>query len=250
MKLAIVTGVSRGLGEATAKLFMQEKFRVIGVSRSDYDLTNFAQENNVTYEHISADLSDVATVEQLTGQLEEILTERDVTKLYLVNNAALLGPIDQAMNYNVEDLATHVQVNTIAPMVLTNFLLNICHREDISLTAVTITSGAAERPVYGWSAYCSTKASINMYTKTVGLEQEEIDSGNKVIAFSPGVMDTNMQAEIRSSTEEQFIEVETFREYKETNQLRSPEEVGRVLMNILLNEKIENGQIYYVRDYV
>ena len=250
MKLAIVTGVSRGLGEATAKLFMQEKIRVIGVSRSDHDLTNFAQENNVTYEHISADLSDVATVEQLTGQLQEILTERDVTKLYLVNNAALLGPIDQAMNYNVEDLATHVQVNTIAPMVLTNFLLNICHREDISLTAVTITSGAAERPVYGWSAYCSTKASINMYTKTVGLEQEEIDSGNKVIAFSPGVMDTNMQAEIRSSTEEQFIEVETFREYKETNQLRSPEEVGRVLMNILLNEKIENGQIYYVRDYV
>src|SRR5690625_7484217 len=116
-------------------------------------------------------------------------------------------------------------------MVLTNFLLNICHREDISLTAVTITSGAAERPVYGWSAYCSTKASINMYTKTVGLEQEEIDSGNKVIAFSPGVMDTNMQAEISSSTEEHIIEVETFREYNEINQFQHSSEIRYTLTN-------------------
>src|SRR5690625_6836688 len=103
---------------------MQEKIRVIGVSRSDHDLTNFAQENNVTYEHISADLSDVATVEQLTGQLQEILTERDVTKLYLVNNAALLGPIDQAMNYNAEDLATLIKVISNAHKVLTDTLLN------------------------------------------------------------------------------------------------------------------------------
>src|SRR5699024_10061 len=104
-------------------------------------------------------------------------------------------------------------------------------------------SGAADRPVYGWSAYCSTKACINRYTETVALEQETLETGNKVFAFSPGVMDTNMQAEIRSSDESAFKDVERFKQYKADNYLKHTDDVGRVVIDILTDESmIENGK--------
>lgn len=250
MKLALVTGVSRGLGEATAKLLLDNGIHVVGVSRSTQDFQAYAEKRKVTYTHLSKDLSELKQVKAIKEKVREICLDKNVSELYLVNNAAVLQPIDQAMNYTSEDFAFHVQVNTIAPIVLMNGLLKFCHEKKIKFTGTTVTSGAAERPVYGWSAYCSTKASINMYTETVGLEQEEINSGNKVFAFSPGIMDTNMQAEIRSSSKEEFVEVETFRNYKETNQLREPREVAEVFVNILLSDEVENGKIYYVRDYL
>src|SRR5690625_5452847 len=134
-------------------------------------------------------------------------------------------------------------------MIMINYFLQKGIAFGVPIHGATITSLAAERPVYGWSAYCSTKASINMYTKTVGLEQEVEGTENKVFAFSPGVMDTNMQAEIRSRTKEQFKDVESFRQYKERNALRDPKKVGQILVKLLLDEKIENGKVYYVTDY-
>lgn len=250
MKVAIVTGVSRGLGEAIATLFLQQSIHVIGISRSHYSLEKVAKKSGVTYTHYSKDLSRFTDLEDLKKLLKERLEEETISRLFLVNNAALLEPIDQAMDYNSKEFATHVKVNTIAPIVLMNFLLKESHERKINFIGVTITSGAAERPVYGWSAYCSTKASINMYTKTVALEQEEIKSNNKVIAFSPGVMDTQMQAEIRASSKESFKDVETFRAYKEDNKLRDPKEVGNILVDLLLKGTVENGKIYYARDYV
>lgn len=251
MKLAIITGVSRGLGEVTAKLLMTKGFHIIGVSRSKRDLQNIAHENNVTYTHFGCDLGNLTEVNNLCLKITDILTKEQPKKCYLVNNAAVLQPIDQVMNISSDDFAYHVQVNTTTPIVLMNHCLRETYQKNIAFTGVNITSGAAERPVYGWSAYCSTKASMNMYTKTVALEQNQLQTGNNVIAFSPGVMDTDMQQEIRNSTEEQFIEVETFRQYKKQNHLRDPHTVGQVLVDILVDDaKVENGKIYYLSDYV
>src|SRR5699024_12464646 len=110
---------------------------------------------------------------------------------YHVNRARAEGPITQAMHMNQEELAEHVQVNTIAPIMLMKSFLQKATEHDFKLIGVNITSGAGSRPVYGWRAYCSTKASINMYTKTVALEQVEKKTGHKIIAFSPGIMDTD-----------------------------------------------------------
>jgi len=134
--------------------------------------------------------------------------------------------------------------------VLTNLLLQRATENEVTLLCANVTSGAAERPVYGWSAYCSTKASINMYTKTVALEQDELKTGNKVIAFSPGIMDTAMQEKIRASSPEEFAEVDKFRDYKKNNILKDTDAVGGVLVDILTDEtSVQNGKVYNVRDY-
>ncbi|MFZ3577342.1 (S)-benzoin forming benzil reductase [Virgibacillus sp. DJP39] len=251
MKYAIITGTSRGLGESIAKYLLESGIHVIGIARTDStELANYAKSNNVTFTHFTCDLSNVVEIENTFEKIKNEVFTDNLTTLYLVNNAAVLDPIDPSMIIKSNDLAYHMQVNSIAPMVLTNLFLKESTETEVTMIGVTITSGAAERPIYGWSAYCSSKASINRYTETVALEQEELKTGNKVIAFSPGIMDTEMQEKIRSTSKQSFIDVNTFIAYKKDNKLKGTDAVAGILVDILNDEgSIENGKIYNVSDY-
>ncbi|WP_042224507.1 (S)-benzoin forming benzil reductase [Oceanobacillus manasiensis] len=251
MKYAIITGASKGLGYSVAKLLLEKGIHVIGISRTEPDgLKKIAETSNVTFQQFQCDLGDVEEIETTFGKIKSQWGE-GVSDLYLVNNAAVVEPVDQAMNMKSSDLAYHVKVNTIAPMVMTNLFLREAVSKGIRFIGSTVTSGAAERPVSGWSAYCSTKASINMYTETVAIEQDEKGTGNKVFAFSPGIMDTGMQEKIRSASPDEFSAVETFKSYKENKALKDTDTVGGVLVDILTDEaNLENGKIYHVKDYL
>ncbi|WP_156288773.1 (S)-benzoin forming benzil reductase [Oceanobacillus salinisoli] len=251
-KFAIVTGESRGLGEGIAKLLLESGVNVIGLSRSqNHHLPGIAKENNQIYKHYSCDLSDPEQVEGTFNELKELVFTKELSTVFLVNNAAAVGPIDQAMNVNRKELVQHVHINTVAPMLLTNLFLKEAQEFDaVQAISVIVTSGAARRAIYGWSAYCSTKAGMNMYTETVALEQEELHTGNKVIAFDPGVMDTEMQETIRSSNKEAFSDVERYRKLKEENHLNSPMDVAGVLIDILNDEDVVNGKLYSIKNYL
>lgn len=250
-KYAIVTGDSRGLGEEVAKLFLESGVNVVGISRTrSITLPNIAKENNLNYDHHVFDVSRVSSLEDRFSQILDEILKDEMNTLYLVNNAATVEPMNLATNIKSLDLIRHVNINSIAPMILTNQFLKKATEKGIPGIAVSVTSGAANRPIYGWSAYCSTKASIDMYTKTVALEQEEQRSENKVIAFNPGVMDTEMQAVIRSSSEEEFKDVKRYQDLKENNQLNSPQIVAGVLIDILYDEDMVNGKIYDVKNYL
>ncbi|MFC2947919.1 (S)-benzoin forming benzil reductase [Virgibacillus sediminis] len=251
MKYAVVTGTSKGLGESVAKLFMEAGINVIGISRSkNGTLPKHAEENHVNYQHFSCDLGDIEALEETFVKIAEEIYTEDLNAVYLINNAGVVDPIDQAMNVKNSDLIRHVHINTIAPIALMNLFLKKSVETDVPLYGANVTSGAAERPTFGWSAYSSSKASINMYTRTVALEQEELNTENKVIAFSPGIMDTGMQEKIRTSSKEQFTDVDTFKNYKEKNLLRDTDAVAGVLVDILTDEGIRNGEIYNVKDYL
>lgn len=252
MKIAIVTGESKGLGQSIATLFLQRGIHVIGLSRTgSKTLTQVAEENEVTYEHHACDLSNAENTEKLIQTISDQVFQQDVTGIYVVNNAGVLKPMDQAMNTSAADIAYHFHVNTVAPMIIMNTLLKRATEAEVPVIGATVTSGAAMRPVYGWSAYCSSKASINMYTQTVALEQEERKTGHQVIAFSPGIMDTSMQAQIRSMSEAEFIQVDEFREYKKHGLLMNTQAVAQILVTIMTDkEQINNGKIYNVSDYL
>lgn len=253
--LAVITGVSRGLGASLAKLLLETGVNVFGISRSeDENLKEIAAEHNRVYKHFTCDLSDVKMLEQtldeIHEELDQLRKEQVIETIYLLNNAGVIHPIHQSQHIKSEELIRHVTINSIVPMVITNQFLNRQKDHDLPLIIANVTSGAAERPIYGWSAYCSTKASLNMYTKTVALEQEELGTENKIIAFSPGVMDTEMQTEIRSSTKEQFADIEKFKGYKLSNSLRDTDIVAGVLIDIITDEDVKNGKIYYITNYL
>lgn len=252
MKRAIVTGDSKGLGADITKLLLDSGIEVIGISRTlNKQHKSFAEDNQVFYEHIVCDLTNVKQTNEMINEVVRTYITQDVSTLYIINNAAMIEPIHKSTEIDTLELQAQIFMNTTVPMILLNKSLARCLVQDISCVGVNVTSGASVRPIYGFSSYCSTKAAIDMYTQTVALEQETLKTGQLIIGFSPGIMDTQMQEEIRSKKSEEFQEVATFRNYKTENMLKSTEEIAGILVDIITDESsIINGKIYNVKDYL
>ncbi|WP_018933650.1 SDR family NAD(P)-dependent oxidoreductase [Gracilibacillus lacisalsi] len=248
MKYAVITGTSKGLGASIAKQLMEASVHVIGLARGkNQELENADLPGN--YMHYQVDLSDIEQTEVTFQNIISFLKEQPVESLQLVQNAALVSPIEQAGKQDIAQLTAHVHVNLLAPMVVTNLWLDAWRDTDLSLVIANVTSGAANRSVYGWNAYGSTKAGLDRYTDTVALEQETLGTGHKVFLFDPSIMDTDMQGEIRSADPSQFVDVNQFKNYKAENKLRDTDVVAKVLVDRLLNEaSIQNGEYYSVKD--
>ncbi|CDQ21160.1 benzil reductase ((S)-benzoin forming) [Halobacillus karajensis] len=250
MQYAIVTGASRGLGEAIARQYILQNVHVIAVSRSgNEELRSLAEKQGVDFHHISCDLSRLDELDKGLDQIAEIAFQKETHYVYLVNNAGVIDPIETVGQLEADAVQKHMQVNVTAPILFVNRCLKEANDLGVSLGIINITSGAAEKTIHGWSTYSSSKAAINRFTETLALEQES--KGHTIFAYSPGVMDTDMQGEIRSSSEDSFADVGKFRKLKEEGDLRSPDEVAGVLMNLLKEpKKIENGRVYKLYDLI
>ncbi|TFB24919.1 (S)-benzoin forming benzil reductase [Filobacillus milosensis] len=251
MKFAIVTGASRGLGEETAKNLLTQGYNLFTISRKrkTNELKNLANENRQSYYHHSCDLSDLEKLNDVLYEIVTKLQDQNIEELLIVNNAGMVTPIGPVGSLENHDIVKHISVNLTAIMLMVNTMKK--HVESNRLFVVNISSGAGENGVYGWNAYCSTKSAVNMYTETAALEAKELKSKDLHIAFSPGVMDTEMQEEIRSSDEEDFKNVDKFKQYKEEGKLRSPKEVADLLTDLIQKpDEIENGKVYRVYDLV
>ncbi|MGD7024430.1 (S)-benzoin forming benzil reductase [Rossellomorea vietnamensis] len=246
---AIITGASKGLGAAAAKQLLSEGLKVISVSRSEnVDLKEIDQKGSGEYTHYSCDLGSPSEVKSVFTKIAGMVFQERGEEVYLINNAGMVDPIETAGNLDVEKTETHVNVNMLSPMIISNLFLNKADTSDARLVIANISSGAGSRPVHGWSIYCSTKAAINMFTQTTALELDNRKSHHRVFAFSPGIMDTDMQSTIRSSSKSAFNDIETFKNYKEEGKLRDAETVAGALVNVLKSDEIENGKIYQIND--
>ncbi|WLR55677.1 (S)-benzoin forming benzil reductase [Mesobacillus subterraneus] len=248
MNYAIVTGASRGLGASAAQEFISKGIPVITVSRNENSALKQAADNAViSYTHYSCDLSSAQQVQSVFANIcEEVFQHAE--NVYVINNAGVIEPIEVAGELDTSLVQTNIQVNLTAPILISNIFLQKAKENSSRVIIANVTSGAGERPIQGWSIYCSTKAAVNMFTMTAGLELESNGDSSKVIAFSPGLMDTDMQVTIRSSSEEAFADIDTFRNYKESGSLRSPDTVAGALVKLVLSENLENGKIYKVND--
>ncbi|MEH7123793.1 (S)-benzoin forming benzil reductase [Bacillus sp. JJ1773] len=248
MKFAIITGASKGLGSSIAERMISEKIGVITVSRTENaELREKALVNKVFYQHFSCNLAVPEEVEKNFQEILSVLEPKKAEVIYVINNAGVIDPIATAGTLDHQALIANVQINLIAPLMITNILLkNAC----VPLKIVNVSSGAAERPIQGWSAYCSTKAGLNMFTETAAAEQITAGAPHEIIAFSPGIMDTDMQGTIRSSSKEAFNDLEKFKEYKEQGMLRPAHVVADALVNLLLEAQIESGKIYRVNELI
>ncbi|MBM7588077.1 benzil reductase ((S)-benzoin forming) [Bacillus pakistanensis] len=247
VKYAIITGASRGLGESICKQLVDNGIHLLTVSRSESDeVKQYAEVQGVTYQHFPCDLSKVEGIQDSFSLIMEIVNQPNVENIYLINNAGMVDPINTAGNMEAAQLQKSVNVNLLAPMIITNMFLERTNRKDVMIA--NITSGAGSRAVHGWSAYSSTKAGLNMFTETVALELANHKRRERIFAFSPGVMDTEMQGVIRSANKEAFADIDQFKQYKERGMLRSTETVASALVELLLNKEIESGKIYHVND--
>ena len=137
-------------------------------------------------------------------------------------------------------------VNLVGVQHLTQALhpaLKGAHRARVT----TISSGAALRPLASWSAYCTAKAGLDMWTRC--LAEEGASENISAISVAPGIVDTDMQRTIRSSTAGDFPLLDNFVGYHENGQLTQPGDVAEALFGLITAHTLEqSGHRFDVRD--
>nr|MDA3886122.1 SDR family NAD(P)-dependent oxidoreductase [Candidatus Delongbacteria bacterium] len=113
---------------------------------------------------------------------------------------------------------------------------------------INISSGAAKKPYDGWSTYCSSKAALDMLTRCVNVEQNKKEFPVNVISFDPGIMDTEMQNDIRQSNKEDFSQLSRFIDFKENGALLSAEFVADKVIEVLSSDNFQTGEFIKVWD--
>ncbi|MFV9549501.1 SDR family NAD(P)-dependent oxidoreductase [Algibacter sp. PT7-4] len=225
-KLIIITGVNKGLGEAFFNFFLKdESITIIAISRNFSENQKLIKGKNKQVIFLQKDLSTLKDVEAelnlslyYSPKFEEVI---------FINNAATINPIEAIGNFKDHAIINSIQLNTIAPLLLTNNIIK--HNTSNKVRIFNITSGASKRPIVGWSLYCSTKSANEMFFNTLKL-QEENNKNIEIYNLDPGVMDTDMQKNIRSKEEKQMPNVNVFKDYHKTEKLKSAIEVAQEIV--------------------
>jgi benzil reductase ((S)-benzoin forming) len=222
-----ITGSSRGLGKALASVLLEENRNfVTGISRH----CSITHQN---YKHIILDLANAAHVLNFLPDIFPPIASAG--KIILINNASALGKAAYIGNADSQILIDAIQVNIASPAVFMNEFIRKYERLDAQKIILNITSGAGKKPVDGWASYCASKAALNMMSDVAAVEEKLRHRGFRIFSAAPGIVDTDMQAEIRNSDVENFSTLEKFRKYKEENALADPEYVARKLIYVLNN---------------
>jgi benzil reductase ((S)-benzoin forming) len=222
---AIVTGHSRGLGAAVSGELLTRGIAVLGVSRS-------RQTGAVAgLEQAEVDLSDDA-------QLHAWLNGKTLTRFVghterplLVNNAGLLQPIGSLEQQDPAAVTRAVAVNVGAVLALSAAFARATGKAQ-ERRILHVSSGAARNAYAGWSVYCATKAALDHHARAVALDRSP---RLRISSVAPGVIDTDMQAEIRSTPDGTFPDRQRFVDMKEEGSLRSPAEAAKALVDYLLS---------------
>ncbi|MEA5418170.1 SDR family oxidoreductase [Spirulina sp. CCNP1310] len=184
-KRAIITGASSGIGRATALAFAQAGIDIALVSRSETKLKAVVDAVAQTGVEAKAYGVDLAQVDQVKAQLAAIAADFYPIDI-LVNNAGM-GYTGQLADTPLADWQQVMDLNlTSAFQCILGVLPQM--RDRRTGTILNVASVAGKTPFPGWGAYSVSKAGLIALSKT--LAAEERSNGIRVVAFSPGAVNT------------------------------------------------------------
>ena len=191
-KTVMITGASRGIGEAAAREFAQAGANVVLVARGQDAIAEIAGEIGERALAIPCDVSKFWEVERAVEAAEDAFGSVDI----LVNNAGMIEPVAHLAAIDPADWDRVIDVNLKGVFYgMRAVLPGMIARGGGSI--LNISSGAATNAIEGWSHYCASKAGVLMLTRMGDKENRE--AGVRVIGLSPGTVATDMQREIKAS---------------------------------------------------
>ena len=241
----LVTGASKGLGRALALLLAEQGHNVLALARASSELESIEP---LLVHHapgsasIACDLSQPASI----AAAAEAIAQHTQQLAGIVHNAGAIAPVKPMSDVDDASWALSIQVNLIGVQDLTQRLRFMLGGEERSRVTV-ISSGASLRPIHSWSAYCVSKAGLDMWSRC--LAEEGQNDNISSISVAPGVVDTGMQREIRSVPSQDFPSLQTFIDLHEEGHLVSSETVAHQLLDLVTAHTMEqSGLRFDVRD--
>jgi NAD(P)-dependent dehydrogenase (short-subunit alcohol dehydrogenase family) len=231
-RTAVVTGASRGIGAAIARYAAERGVRLGLCARSAPALPE-----SETVVSLRADVTDEAAMTRFAACVEERFGAIDLW----INNAGVLGPIAPVRDVTPDAFRRHLEVNLTGVFIATRLYIAHRRRHGGGGVLINVSSGAASKPYQGWGPYCAGKAGVERLTEVVALEERA--SGLRAHAIAPGVVDTDMQAEIRACPPERFPEVARFVEMKRDDSFNTGRYVARELLAIAFDPARRSDEV-------
>ena len=223
----LITGCSSGFGLALTKYYIEQGYKVYGISRTKPEF------KNDSFSFINCDLSNVDDIKK---NLTNIITNiKNIELVYL--NAGMLGDIKSSFDLTSNELREVYELNVYANKELLDILSTINVK-----TIIGISSGAAVNGSKGWAGYSLSKAGLNMLLNLYS--KEMIDT--KILAVAPGVIETPMTDFIRFDIDD--VEFPSAKKLKE-GEIQTPKQAVIRMDNLVQQiDKFESGSFVDVRD--
>lgn len=247
-QLYILTGGSRGMGLAMAQQILSQGHQLITMARQrNEDLEATAQAHHAKLEQWQHDLTaPCAAAEQLRAWLSTQSAEH-FARIVLINNAGVIPPIAPLSHSDWNAVSQALRVGLEAPMLLTSAFLQATEHWHIPRQVLNVSSGLGRRALASQATYCAAKAGMDNFSVSVALDEAAKPNGAKICALAPGVIDTDMQLQLRSASETAFPDVARFASLKSSGHLTSPQEAGARVLAWLERNDFGNPVIADVR---
>lgn len=248
--LYILTGASRGMGLAMAQLLLQPGHTLLCVSRHTQPSLNELVDTieDATLAQWSLDLHDGAGASAQLGKWLGLFLGDEFDSATLINNAALVPRIAPLRDLPSSEIATVLRVGLEAPMQLTSAFLRATENWGGARKVLNISSGNGRRAVASMASYSAAKAGMDHYSRVVALEEALKPNGAKICSLAPGVIDTDMQTQVRETAAENFPDKAVFVEYKNSGQLLTPEAGAKRVLAYLARADFGANPVADVRD--
>ena len=232
--LYIVTGASRGMGEAIARQLLSPDHLLIGISRrTSAVLADAAKAGSAPLEQWEQDLAEpIAAAERLQAWLAAHPTE-SFASATLINNAGVVprpGPVERA---SLVELSNALRVGLEATLLLSSAFLRGTAALGSRRRILNISSGLGRRAMAGSAAYCAAKAGMDNLSRAMALDEAVKDQGASIVSLAPGIIDTDMQTQLRAGDPQGFPDRAVFVSFKEGGQLDSPEQAAAKVLRFL-----------------
>jgi benzil reductase ((S)-benzoin forming) len=233
---AVLTGHSRGLGAAIASALAARGIPVLALARQ-----HGAEIEGVT--QVALDLSDSAALSAWLagGALQSFLAGADTA--LLVNNAGMLQPVGPLCGHDPAEVARAISLNVAAPLMLA---AAVAATDAAERRVLHVSSGAGRNAYPGWAIYCAGKAALDHHARAAALDQS---NGLRIVSLAPGVIDTDMQAQIRATDVEHFPLRDKFQALKADGALASPEDCAGKLVAFALSPGFGKDAVADLRDF-
>lgn len=243
--LTIVTGSSRGLGLAMCQQLLAQGHFVLAIARQRTELPVPPGAGLLAW---PLDLSEPLAA---ASRLEAWLTGPDASRwgsATLVNNAGVVSQLAPLSAGSAADLSNALRVGLEAPLLLTSAFLRATSQWAVPRKVLLISSGLGRRAMAGSASYCASKAGMDHLARAVALEEAGRANGARVVSLAPGVIDTDMQTQLRAADPALFPDRERFVGLKSAGQLDTPEQAAAKVLKFLSRADFGSQPVADVRE--
>lgn len=228
-RFALITGASRGIGQATALALAKAGAHVVAVARTVgglEELDDAIRAAGGTATLVPLDLKDYDGLDRLAVSLRERYGRLDV----LVGNAGMLGPVSPLGHVEPKAWDDVIAVNVTANWRLIRAMDTLLRASDAG-RAVLVTSGAAWVAHAYWGPYAISKAALDVLGRTYAAETASTPV--RVNLFNPGPIRTRMRAQAMPGEDPMTLD--------------TPDNVAEKLLELCLPTFNESGKVYAYR---